>query len=193
MHPHLDSLKPLDLDLLRGPPFAALCPDLSTVSLLVSQSLFTYENIYIYIYIYTYIVIVIIIIIIIVIVIVIIMIIMMIIIVVIIIIIIIMMIMIMMIMILMITAPRPRGFFLGIVTNWLAIFMCFEPCHPHPVHLFGRPAASGSRLLAGFLTDVGTNGVFTEGPHFHAFCNMLLEARTCCHTLTYFATCCYTW
>merc|ERR1719329_1672655 len=26
------------------------------------------------------------------------------------------------------------GFFLGIVTNWLAIQMCFRPCHPIPVN-----------------------------------------------------------
>eukprot|EP00928_Gymnodinium_smaydae_P004414 TRINITY_DN11503_c1_g6_i1.p1 TRINITY_DN11503_c1_g6~~TRINITY_DN11503_c1_g6_i1.p1 ORF type:complete len:509 (-),score=94.51 TRINITY_DN11503_c1_g6_i1:29-1555(-) len=30
------------------------------------------------------------------------------------------------------------GFFLGIFTNWLAILVCFWPCFPHEVRLFGR-------------------------------------------------------
>ena len=29
------------------------------------------------------------------------------------------------------------GFFLGIVTNWLAILMVFKPCFPKPIKIFG--------------------------------------------------------
>jgi len=32
------------------------------------------------------------------------------------------------------------GFFLGIFSNWLALLVCFKPCHPRPITIFGRHA-----------------------------------------------------
>jgi len=70
------------------------------------------------------------------------------------------------------------GFFLGIVTNWLAIFMCFQPCHPHPVYLCGRHLCDIQGLFLKRQKDVAVQYSKMLCDHFFNFSKVMAYLQT---------------
>jgi len=71
------------------------------------------------------------------------------------------------------------GFFLGIVTNWLAILVCFKPCQPIPVRLFGFEIYVIQGLFLKRQKDVAVMYSKLLCDHFFDFHKVVDYLRTC--------------
>mmetsp|Transcript_16537 Transcript_16537/g.31205 ORF Transcript_16537/g.31205 Transcript_16537/m.31205 type:complete len:502 (+) Transcript_16537:63-1568(+) len=70
------------------------------------------------------------------------------------------------------------GFFLGILTNWLAIQMCFKPCFPRPVYICGKYMGSIQGLFLKRQRDVATLYAKMLVDHFFDFDKVVAYLQT---------------